>query len=133
MMSDIRRNPKSCKIFEKCPNTSKRSHAHLQCVHKNWQGLKNVTLKVCEEFITQSRCCLFRTLPKGHMHIFNVSITTVQGLKNVSLKVWEELITQSRHPIKDAHLRTRHSPFYKLEALCATRPNIVLSPKVPGI
>ena len=30
------------------------------------------------------------------MHIFNVSITTVQGLKNVSLKVWEELITQSR-------------------------------------
>ena len=29
------------------------------------------------------------------MHIFNVSITTVQGLKNVSLKVWEELITQS--------------------------------------
>ena len=36
------------------------------------------------------------------MHIFNVSITTVQGLKNVSLKAWEELITQSRYPIKDA-------------------------------
>jgi hypothetical protein len=32
---------------------------------------------------------------KSHMHIFNVSITTVQGLKNESLKVWEELITQS--------------------------------------
>jgi hypothetical protein len=29
------------------------------------------------------------------MHIFNVSITTVQGLKNVNQKVWEELITQS--------------------------------------
>ena len=26
------------------------------------------------------------------MHIFNVSITTVQSLKNVNLKVWEELI-----------------------------------------
>jgi hypothetical protein len=35
------------------------------------------------------------------MHIFNVSITTVQGLKNVSLKVWEELIKQRRYPIKD--------------------------------
>jgi hypothetical protein len=28
------------------------------------------------------------------MHIFNVSITTVQGLKNVTQEVWEELITQ---------------------------------------
>jgi hypothetical protein len=37
-----------------------------------------------------------RTLLKSHMHIFNVSITTVQGLKSVSRKVWEELITQSR-------------------------------------
>jgi hypothetical protein len=36
------------------------------------------------------------------MHIFNVSITTVQGLKDVSLKVWEELIMQSKYPIKDA-------------------------------
>jgi hypothetical protein len=36
------------------------------------------------------------------MHIFNVSITTIQGLKNVSLKVREELITQSMYPIKDA-------------------------------
>jgi hypothetical protein len=34
-------------------------------------------------------------LPKSHMHIFNVSIATVQCLKNVSVKVWEELITQS--------------------------------------
>jgi hypothetical protein len=23
------------KRFEKCPNTSKKSHAHLQCVHNN--------------------------------------------------------------------------------------------------
>jgi hypothetical protein len=36
------------------------------------------------------------------MHIFNVSITTIQGLKNVSLKVRKELITQSRYPFKDA-------------------------------
>jgi hypothetical protein len=35
------------------------------------------------------------------MHIFNVSITTVQGLKNVSLKVWEELITQSRPSVQN--------------------------------
>jgi hypothetical protein len=27
------------------------------------------------------------TLPKSHMHTFNVSIITVQSLKNVSLKV----------------------------------------------
>jgi hypothetical protein len=26
-------------------------------------------------------------LPESHMHIFNVSIATVQGLKNVSIKV----------------------------------------------
>jgi hypothetical protein len=109
------------------------------------------------------------------MHIFNVSITTVQGLKNVSLKVWEELITQKRcrlfktfwkkwpssttckffekYPntsIKShAHLQcvlnnyarfeecqlkglhkvgtllktpAQHSPFYKPDAFCATRP-----------
>jgi hypothetical protein len=31
------------------------------------------------------------------MHIFNVSIATVQGLRNVSVKVWEELITQSTY------------------------------------
>jgi hypothetical protein len=36
------------------------------------------------------------------MHIFNVSITTVQDLKNFSLTVWEELIAQSRYPMKDA-------------------------------
>ena len=58
------------------------------------------------------------------MHIFNVSITTVQGLKSVRLKVWEELITQSRYPIEDARLPTRHSPFYKPDALSATRPKI---------
>jgi hypothetical protein len=27
------------------------------------------------------------TIPKSHMHIFNVSIVAVQGLKNVSRKV----------------------------------------------
>jgi hypothetical protein len=32
------------------------------------------------------------TLPKSHMHIFNVSITSVQGLKNVR----QTVITQSR-------------------------------------
>jgi hypothetical protein len=79
------------------------------------QGLRNFSQKVWEELITQSRCHLFKTcwnndkaqlhvnfsknvrkLPKSHMHIFNVSMTTVHGLKNISLKVWEELITQSR-------------------------------------
>jgi hypothetical protein len=76
---------------------------------------------MCEELITQSRYDLFKTcwkkdlvqlhvifsknvqtLPKSHMHVFNVFITSVHGLKNVSLKVREELITQSRYPIKDA-------------------------------
>jgi hypothetical protein len=38
-----------------------------------------------------------RTHSKSHMHIFNVSLTTVQILKNVNLKVWEELITQGRY------------------------------------
>ena len=70
------------------------------------QGLKNVSLKAWEELITQNRCRLFKTcwkndqvqlhvnfsknvqiLPKSHMHIIKVSITTVQCLKNVSLKV----------------------------------------------
>jgi hypothetical protein len=32
--------------------------------------------------------------------------------------------TQSRYPIKDARPPTQHSPFYKPDALCATRPNI---------
>jgi hypothetical protein len=66
------------------------------------QGLKNVTLKVWEELITQSAVYskhagkmikfnymeIFRKMSeyfqKSHMHIFNVSITSVQGLKNVS-------------------------------------------------
>jgi hypothetical protein len=60
------------------------------------------------------------------MHIFNVSITTMQGLKNVSLKAREELITQSTYPIKDARPPARHSPFYKPDALCATRPMNVI-------
>jgi putative component of membrane protein insertase Oxa1/YidC/SpoIIIJ protein YidD len=25
----------TCKFLEKCPNTFKKSHAHLQCVHVN--------------------------------------------------------------------------------------------------
>jgi hypothetical protein len=58
------------------------------------------------------------------MHIFHVSIITVQSLKNIILKVWEELITQSRYPVKDARPPARQSPFYKPDALCATRPKI---------
>jgi hypothetical protein len=34
------------------------------------QGLKNVSLKVCEELITQSRCRLFKTCWKNDMEIF---------------------------------------------------------------
>jgi hypothetical protein len=111
----------TCIFFKKCLKTSKKSHAHLQCVHNNCARLEECQPKGVKELITQSRCRLFktcwkndkvqlhvnfstnvRTLLKSHMHIFNVSITTVQDLKNVSLKVWEELITQSRYPIKDA-------------------------------
>jgi hypothetical protein len=33
------------------------------------------------------------------MHIFNVSISTVQSLKNIFLKVREDFITQSRYPV----------------------------------
>jgi hypothetical protein len=36
------------------------------------------------------------------MHIFNVSITTVQDLKNVSQKAWKELNTQSAVYLKHA-------------------------------
>jgi hypothetical protein len=50
------------------------------------------------------------------MHIFDVSITTVQGLKNVSLKVWEELITQTRYPTKYA--RPAFTILFKPDALC---------------
>jgi hypothetical protein len=45
------------------------------------------------------------------MHIFNVSITTVQDFKNVSLNVREELITQSWWQVlfdsKDAEKMTK--------------------------
>ena len=69
------------------------------------QGLKNVNLKVLEELITKVGVVYLvhneimtkfntwkfsekvQTLPKSHMHIFNVSITTVQGLKTVSLNL----------------------------------------------
>ena len=59
-----------------------------------------------------------RTLSKSHMHIFNVSITTVQGLKNVSLKLWEQLITQSRYPIKDARPPVIHDSIRLICTLC---------------
>jgi hypothetical protein len=88
-----------CKSFEKCLNTSKKSHAHLQYVHNNcarlelvWEELisihkvavysKHVGKMTVELHVNYSKNV--RTLPKSHMHIFNVSITTVQGLKNVS-------------------------------------------------
>jgi hypothetical protein len=29
-----------CKYFEKCPDTSNKSHAHLQCVHNNCARLE---------------------------------------------------------------------------------------------
>jgi hypothetical protein len=34
------------------------------------------------------------------MHIFRVSITTVQSLKSVSLKAWEDLFTRSRYRLE---------------------------------
>jgi hypothetical protein len=104
------------KFFENCPNTSKKSHAHLQCVHNNCARLEECQLKGVGGVDYTLYCRLFKTCWKNdkfnymeifrqmfkyfqklsHMHIFNPSITTVQGLKNVSLKVWEEMITQSR-------------------------------------
>jgi hypothetical protein len=35
----------TCEIFGKCPNTSKKSHAHLQCVHNNSARLEECQLK----------------------------------------------------------------------------------------
>jgi hypothetical protein len=68
--------------------------------------LKKASLEVRKEFITQSRHHLFKTCWKNYqvqlhvnfskndqtllnsqMHVFNVSITTLQSLKNVSLMV----------------------------------------------
>jgi hypothetical protein len=52
------------------------------------------------------------------MHVFNVSITTVQGLKKLcQLKGLHKVGTLLKMPV-------RHSPFYKPNALCATQPNI---------
>jgi hypothetical protein len=85
-------------IFKKSLNTSK---SHMQIFNVSittMQGLTNVSLKVREEFIPQSRCRLYKAcwklhvdfskkcpnIPKCHMHIFNVSITIVQDLKNVA-------------------------------------------------
>jgi hypothetical protein len=46
----------TCKFFEKCSNTPK-SHMHIFNVFiTTVQGLKNVSHKVWEELITQSRC-----------------------------------------------------------------------------
>jgi hypothetical protein len=36
---------KYMEIFEKCPNTSKKSHAHLQCVHNNYARFEECQLK----------------------------------------------------------------------------------------
>jgi hypothetical protein len=47
--------------------TSKKSHAHLQCVHNNCAGLKNVSLKVWEELITQSEN-LIKRRPSPSIH-----------------------------------------------------------------
>jgi hypothetical protein len=33
------------KFFEKCPNTFKKSHAHLQCVHNNCARFEECQLK----------------------------------------------------------------------------------------
>jgi hypothetical protein len=38
-------NSTKCKFFEKYPNTSKKSHAHLQCVHKNCARFEECQLK----------------------------------------------------------------------------------------
>jgi hypothetical protein len=35
----------ACKFFEKCSNTSKKSHVHLQCVHNNYSRFEECQLK----------------------------------------------------------------------------------------
>jgi hypothetical protein len=51
-------------FFFKCPNTSKKSYVHLQCVHKNYmQSLENASLDVSEDFITQNRYPIWLSLP----------------------------------------------------------------------
>jgi hypothetical protein len=88
--------------------TLSKSHRHIVNVFiTTVQSLKNVSLKVWKELITQSRYHKFKTcwkndyryvqlhvnilknietLLKSHMLIFNVSITTVQSLENISPK-----------------------------------------------
>jgi hypothetical protein len=51
-----------------------------------------------------------QTLPKRYMHIFNLSIWTVQSLKNVSQEVWEKLITQSRTCATTQKQRMKFAP-----------------------
>jgi hypothetical protein len=54
-------------MFQNCPNTAKKSYAHLQCVHiTTVQSLKNVNPKVWEQLITQSRYRLFTTCWKNY-------------------------------------------------------------------
>jgi predicted oxidoreductase (fatty acid repression mutant protein) len=100
-------------IFLKNVRTLPKGHMHIFSVFiTTVQGLKNVG--VWKALFTQSvgavnwkhagKMTMFnymyviflknvRTLPKSHMHIFSVFITTVQGLKNVG--VWKALFTQS--------------------------------------
>jgi hypothetical protein len=86
----------------KNPHTSKKSHTHLQCVHNNYvrfeeyqpRGVRGIDYtkynvgavysKHAEKWLSPTTCRTvnvsknIRTLPKCHMHIFNVSITTAR-------------------------------------------------------
>jgi hypothetical protein len=101
----------TCEFFEKCPNTSKKSQAHLQCVHNKCakfgecqsRGVRGVD---STKSISSNTCEFFETCPKlpnYHIYIFNVSKANLQSLQNVSLEMWGKLITQSRFQFYSKH------------------------------
>jgi hypothetical protein len=92
-------------MVQKCPYTSKKSNAHLQCVHNNCakfeecqpKGVNGVDYtklvpsiqNMLEKPQSLTACTFFgkvQTFPKNHTYIFNMSVICVQSLKKVSLK-----------------------------------------------
>jgi CDP-diacylglycerol pyrophosphatase len=71
----------NCTRFEECQPKGVRGVDYTKYVPFIQNMLENDKVQLDVNFSKN-----VRTLPKSHMHIFNVSITIVQGLKNVSLK-----------------------------------------------
>jgi hypothetical protein len=94
----------NCAKFEECHPNGVRGADYtklvlsIQNMMEKWLSSTKCN-NMMEKWLSSTKCNFLKnvqTLPKSHMHIFNVCITTVQSLKNGSLMVWEELITQSR-------------------------------------